>query len=37
VKFLSERINSAPRIPDDPQIVSAFGAALIAKENLTRR
>lgn len=37
VKFFSERINCTPRIPDDPQIVSAFGAALIANENIARR
>jgi predicted CoA-substrate-specific enzyme activase len=32
VKFLSERINTVPKVPEDPQIIAAYGAALIAEE-----
>jgi predicted CoA-substrate-specific enzyme activase len=32
VKFLGERINALPKVPEDPQIVAAYGAALIAEE-----
>lgn len=32
VKFLSQRIKTIPKIPEDPQIMAAYGAAFIAGE-----
>jgi len=37
VKFLSERINTVPKVPEDPQIIAAFGAALTAEEKIKHR
>ncbi len=34
VKFLSQRINSIPKVPEDPQIMAAYGAAIIAYEKI---
>lgn len=34
VKFLSERINTVPKVPEDPQIIAAYGAAIIAGEKI---
>jgi len=34
VKFLSQRIHALARVPADPQIIAAYGAALISQERI---
>ena len=34
VKFLSQRIKTIPKVPEDPQIMAAYGAAIIAGEKI---
>jgi (R)-2-hydroxyacyl-CoA dehydratese activating ATPase len=34
VKFLSQRIKATPKVAEDPQIVAAYGAALIGQERI---
>lgn len=34
VKFLSQRIKTIPKVPEDPQIMAAYGAAIVAGEKI---